>query len=79
MALSEKARKRLVIAHTDEGVGKELADTMDANTAPIALVPAITTADATDLPSAEALANQCKASFNALRTAMLNGNKMSAT
>jgi hypothetical protein len=67
--LSNEAKKRMVIAVAHAKYGKELTDAIDANTAKVAAdVAAISTANATDLPSAEALANQLKTTVNAMLT-----------
>jgi hypothetical protein len=78
MALSTKARKRLEVAMARRAEAKEVADAIDAGgNSPAATVAAITTANATDLPTAQALANQLKTTVNDILTALKAAGLMS--
>lgn len=71
MALSAKTRKRLEVAMARRASAKELADAVDAGgNTPAADVAAVATANATDLASAQALANQLKITLNATLVAL---------
>jgi len=71
MALSKEARARLESAITRRSVAKEIADAIDAGgNAQAAHVASVSTANATDLASAEALANANKVAINALLAAL---------
>lgn len=82
MALSKNARDALKEACPNGSPSKFVADeiiqAIDASTAKIAAdVAAISTADATDLASSEALANQTKATVNSILTALKAAGLMS--
>lgn len=74
MALSKNAREVLVVALANKKLATEVADRADRQAAN---VPAITTANATDLASAEALANANKAAVNAIIAALQAAGLMS--
>lgn len=79
MSLSQEARDRLVIALTSRSKGNEVADAIDALhvAAPAAHVANVTTANATDLATAEALANANKAKINQILAALQAAGLMS--
>jgi hypothetical protein len=64
--LSSRSAQALSNAIADIQAADEVVAAIDAAAAlaPAADVPAISTANATDLPSAEALANSCKSTIN---------------
>lgn len=67
MALSAKAKKRLEVAMARRAEAQEIISAIEAGgNAQAAAVANVTTADATDLASAEALANANKAKINEL-------------
>lgn len=67
MALSAKAKKRLEVAMARRAEAQEIIAAIEAGGNPqAAAVADLTTADATDLASAEALANANKAKINEL-------------
>ena len=68
MALSDKARKRLEVAMARRDAADEICDAIDAAAphAPAAHVANVSAPDATDLASAETLANANKAAINAI-------------
>jgi len=71
MALSQEARDRLIIALTSRSKGNEVAKAVDsALSTPAAHVANVTTANATDLPTAQALANANKAKINEILAAL---------
>lgn len=71
MALSTKARKRLEVAMARRAEAKEIADAIDSSSHPVAAtVAAVATANATDLATSEALANQLKTTVNAILTSL---------
>jgi len=71
MALSKRTQDILVVALADKKAGQEVAASVAAALAtPAAHVANVTTADATDLASAEALANANKAAINAILAAL---------
>jgi hypothetical protein len=58
--------------------GNEIANAIDANSAKVASdVAAVSTANAVDLPTAEALANQLKTTVNAMLAALKAAGLMS--
>lgn len=67
MSLSLKARAVLISGLANKSVGKEVADAIDSGAAVIAAnVPAVAVANASDLPTAIALANANKVAINAI-------------
>ncbi len=78
MALSTKARARLIAAMAHKALATEVANAIDAGgNTPAADVAAVSTANATDLTSAEALANQLKTTVNAILTNLKAAGLMS--
>lgn len=71
MVLSKDAKYRLEVAIADRRAAKEISDAIEAGSNPQAAnVANVTTADATDLPTAVALANANKAKINELLAAL---------
>jgi hypothetical protein len=71
MALSKKTKEIMVVALADKKAATELAAAVDAaGNSQAAHVANVTAADATDLASAEALANANKAAINAILAAL---------
>ena len=71
MALTKDTKDRLVIALTDAKAGAEVAAAIEAGgNVQAASVAAVTTADAVDLTTAEALANANKVAINAVIAAL---------
>lgn len=67
MALSLKARAVLIVGLANKSVGREVADAIDAGGDIVAAaVASVAAVDASDLPSAIALANANKVAINAL-------------
>ncbi len=66
MALSQRTKNILQVACADKKAALELSSTVDLNSTVAATVAAITTADATDLPSVITLCNANKAKINEL-------------
>lgn len=66
MPISKKARARLEAAIAHRAVAKEIADAIDIGGNPGVPVADIATANATDLATAQALANATKTTVNAL-------------
>jgi hypothetical protein len=67
MTLSLKARTVLISSLANKSVGKEIADAIDSNViVQAASVAAVSAANATDLPTAIALANANKIAINAV-------------
>jgi hypothetical protein len=76
MALSTKARARLTASVAHRTLAKEIADALDLASTPAANVATVATANATDLASAQALANQLKTTVNALLASLQAAGKM---
>jgi len=71
MALSTKARKRFETAMARRAEAEEILNAIDAGgNTPAAHVANVTTANAIDLASAEALANANKVTINAILAAL---------
>lgn len=78
MALSDKLKKRIRSAITNKVDADEMIAAIESGANPKAAnVPAVATANATDLASAEALANQLKTTVNAVIAALQAANLMS--
>jgi hypothetical protein len=78
MALSTKTRARVTVALARRDAAKELCDAVDAGgNTPAADVAAVVTANATDLATAEALANQLKITVNAILANLKTAGLMS--
>lgn len=75
--LSEKLKARIRVAITNKDQAEELIAAINAGGNPVAThVTNVTTADATDLASAEALANANKAKINEILAAMQAAGQM---
>lgn len=72
MKPSQEARDRLIIALTSRSKGNEVANILAGSlqATQISSIADVSTANATDLASAEALANANKAKINALLAAL---------
>lgn len=71
MALSKKTKEIVTVALADKKAAAEFTAAVDASSAKQAThVANVTTADATDLASAEALANASKAKINEILAAL---------
>lgn len=79
MALSAKARRRLEVALANRAQAKEVADACDLAGSKIANVAAVATANASDLATAQALANQLKVTLNDLISKAIAAGIMSAS
>ena len=82
--LSTNARTRLVVALTDATVGQEVADAIDAGAnaaapTPAAHVAPVAAPNATDLASAETLANANKTAINAIIASLIASGAMAAS
>lgn len=79
MALSALARNYLTVALANKKISKEVADAIDSasNLHAAAHVANVTAVDATDLASAEALANANKVTINAILAALQAAGLMS--
>lgn len=78
MALSKNAKERLVIALTSRKVGAEVSAAIDASSAKVAAhVASVSAPNATDLASAETLANANKVTINAILAALEAAGLMS--
>jgi hypothetical protein len=77
MSLSLKARAVLISGLANKAVGKEVADAIDSGAAvQAANVAAVAVANASDLPTAIALANANKAAINAVIAALVAAGLM---
>lgn len=80
MVLSSKLQKMIQIAIPDEQASAELiADLQAEASGPAAHVAPVATANATDLASAEALANANKVAINAIIASLIASGAMSAS
>lgn len=79
MALSTKAKEVLIVALANKAVGQEIAGAIDGGSnEQAANVAKVTAPTATDLATAEALANANKAAINAVIDALVAAGLMAS-
>lgn len=80
MALSNKAKEVLIVACANKKVGQEVAAAIDAGgNTKAAFVAAVSAPTATDLTTAEALANANKAAINAVIASLIAAGLMASS